>query len=462
MRRIRAPGDRATRDHPADRQGRGVRPHRRPAARRRRLRGQAVLAGRARRARRRGAAPRRHRRRRQSRRCASAALEIDPAGRRVRVDGEEVALTEREYDLLLFLARHPGRAFTRNQLMDHVWQYAFYTDTSTVTVHIRRLRAKLEPDPETPALDRDGVGRRLPLRAVRRLACGLRLRDRSSRRWWRRGAGSATAPRGARDARDLAPLGCAHGARRRTAARARARGSAACAASSRRRRRRRRRRSRSPSCCSSTQMFVSAHDAFFTVLVAAYAAALSGVGRAAARPPRARRRRRRARRRSRRRRGRARRAHRRRRAATRSRAWRPTSTRWSARLDGEERARRDLFAAVSHDLRTPITALRLLAEAIDDGIVDAETRREYAARMGTHVRALGALIDDLFELTRLESGELTWTMEQVRLDELLQRDGRGDAPRRRRRAVAVTRRGRRRARRARAPTRSSSSACCST
>jgi DNA-binding response OmpR family regulator len=77
-------------------------------------------------------------------------LEIDPSARRVRVGDGEPALTAREYDLLLFLARHPGRAFTRNELMDHVWQYAFYTDTSTVTVHIRRLRAKLEPDPETP------------------------------------------------------------------------------------------------------------------------------------------------------------------------------------------------------------------------------------------------------------------------------------------------------------------------
>jgi two-component system response regulator ResD len=77
-------------------------------------------------------------------------LEIDPGARRVRVGDAEPALTAREYDLLLFLARHPGRAFTRNELMDHVWQYAFYTDTSTVTVHIRRLRAKLEPEPETP------------------------------------------------------------------------------------------------------------------------------------------------------------------------------------------------------------------------------------------------------------------------------------------------------------------------
>jgi two-component system, OmpR family, response regulator ResD len=77
-------------------------------------------------------------------------LTIDPAARRVEVDGEEAQLTQREFDLLLFLGRHPGQAFTRQQLMDHVWQYSFYTDTSTVTVHIRRLRSKIEPDPERP------------------------------------------------------------------------------------------------------------------------------------------------------------------------------------------------------------------------------------------------------------------------------------------------------------------------
>ena len=66
--------------------------------------------------------------------------------------------------------------------------------------------------------------------------------------------------------------------------------------------------------------------------------------------------------------------------------------------------RRSLFAAVSHDLRTPVTALRLLADALDDDVVDGELRREYVVRMGVHVRALGTLIDDLFELTRLESG----------------------------------------------------------
>jgi two-component system, OmpR family, response regulator ResD len=77
-------------------------------------------------------------------------IEIDPAARRVFVEGEEVQLTQREFDVLLFLARHPGQVFSRNQLMDAIWQYSFYTDTSTVTVHIRRLRSKVEFDPSRP------------------------------------------------------------------------------------------------------------------------------------------------------------------------------------------------------------------------------------------------------------------------------------------------------------------------
>jgi DNA-binding response OmpR family regulator len=77
-------------------------------------------------------------------------LRIEPATRRVFVRGEEAELTQREFDLLLFLARHPGRVFSREQLMDAVWQYSFYSDTSTVTVHVRRLRAKIEADPAQP------------------------------------------------------------------------------------------------------------------------------------------------------------------------------------------------------------------------------------------------------------------------------------------------------------------------
>jgi len=78
------------------------------------------------------------------------ALEIDLAGRRVLVAGEEVVLTQREFDLLAFLAGHPGQVFTRDHLMEQVWRFSFYSDTSTVTVHIRRLRAKIEPEPAQP------------------------------------------------------------------------------------------------------------------------------------------------------------------------------------------------------------------------------------------------------------------------------------------------------------------------
>jgi len=77
-------------------------------------------------------------------------LVIDPGARRVLVKGEEAQLTGREFDLLLFFAAHPGQVFSRNQLMDAVWQYSFYSDTSTVTVHLRRLRAKIEANPAKP------------------------------------------------------------------------------------------------------------------------------------------------------------------------------------------------------------------------------------------------------------------------------------------------------------------------
>jgi two-component system, OmpR family, response regulator ResD len=77
-------------------------------------------------------------------------LRIDPVAHQVHLDGEEVALTQREFELLLHLARHPGQAFTRDQLMDAVWRFPFYTDTATVTVHVRRLRSKLGEDSAAP------------------------------------------------------------------------------------------------------------------------------------------------------------------------------------------------------------------------------------------------------------------------------------------------------------------------
>ncbi len=79
------------------------------------------------------------------------ALEIDPLARVVRLGSRTVTLAQREFDLLLFMASRPGQVFTREQLMDAVWRFQYYSDTSTVTVHIRRLRAKMERDPSQPA-----------------------------------------------------------------------------------------------------------------------------------------------------------------------------------------------------------------------------------------------------------------------------------------------------------------------
>jgi len=77
-------------------------------------------------------------------------LRIDPVEREVSVRGERVTLTAREFDLLYHLASHPKRVFTRDDLMETVWGYAFAADTSTVTVHVRRLREKVEEDPAQP------------------------------------------------------------------------------------------------------------------------------------------------------------------------------------------------------------------------------------------------------------------------------------------------------------------------
>jgi signal transduction histidine kinase len=84
-----------------------------------------------------------------------------------------------------------------------------------------------------------------------------------------------------------------------------------------------------------------------------------------------------------------------------------------ARLDGEERARRTLLAGLSHDLRTPLTALQLLAKAIEDDLVDDATRQEYVGRIAAHVSTLEGMIANLFEASRLERGEVSWRLERV-------------------------------------------------
>ena len=90
-------------------------------------------------------------------------LRVEPASRRVFLDGEEIYLTQREFDLLAYFAMNPGQVFSRDQLMEAVWEMPFFEDTSTVTVHVRRLRAKLGDDPSHPRLIETvwGVGYRL-------------------------------------------------------------------------------------------------------------------------------------------------------------------------------------------------------------------------------------------------------------------------------------------------------------
>ena len=78
------------------------------------------------------------------------ALTINPQTRVVMLDGQEANLTAKEFDLLHFLASHLGQVFPRDQLMDRVWDYTYAADSSTVTVHIRRLREKIEADAMKP------------------------------------------------------------------------------------------------------------------------------------------------------------------------------------------------------------------------------------------------------------------------------------------------------------------------
>ena len=77
-------------------------------------------------------------------------LELDAAAREVTKGGRELRVTAKEFDLLWFLASHPRRVFSREQLMESVWGYEPAFDTGTVTVHVRRLREKIEGDPAKP------------------------------------------------------------------------------------------------------------------------------------------------------------------------------------------------------------------------------------------------------------------------------------------------------------------------
>jgi two-component system, OmpR family, response regulator MtrA len=79
-------------------------------------------------------------------------LNIDLVEHTVTRGGKAIALTRLEFDLLVALAKDPGRVFTREELLQEVWEYQHAADTRLVNVHIQRLRAKIEHDPENPTL----------------------------------------------------------------------------------------------------------------------------------------------------------------------------------------------------------------------------------------------------------------------------------------------------------------------
>ena len=88
------------------------------------------------------------------------AITLDTAKREARKDGVPVELTMKEYDLMEFFMKRPGKVFSRETLLDLVWDYDYQGDIRTVDVHIRRLREKLEPNPAQPEyiLTKWGVG----------------------------------------------------------------------------------------------------------------------------------------------------------------------------------------------------------------------------------------------------------------------------------------------------------------
>ncbi|HEV8489322.1 MAG TPA: response regulator transcription factor [Candidatus Limnocylindrales bacterium] len=79
-------------------------------------------------------------------------VQLDLAGHRVLRDGEPVAMKRKAFDLLAYLVAHPGQVFTRDQLLEHVWGYAYAGETRTVDVHVHWLRSEIEEDPGSPRL----------------------------------------------------------------------------------------------------------------------------------------------------------------------------------------------------------------------------------------------------------------------------------------------------------------------
>ena len=77
-------------------------------------------------------------------------MEINTAAHQVFVNGKEVQLTTKEYEILVFMASHPNVVFTKERLMDAIWGDDYYGDTATIAVHIQKIRKKIEAEPANP------------------------------------------------------------------------------------------------------------------------------------------------------------------------------------------------------------------------------------------------------------------------------------------------------------------------
>jgi signal transduction histidine kinase len=288
-------------------------------------------------------------------------LVVDVARRVARLRGEPLALTVREFDLLTFLMRHPGRAFRRSELLEAVWGWTF-GDQSTVTVHMRRLRGEDRGRPGRAETDPHRVGRGLPVRGrrfVRELLAILVIAL---------GGALVVAVLGWIALRLL------------------------------------RHRSIIVHICVllaitvlsvfagilavAGGMFISEHDLQVLLVVLALAGGVSlavGVwlGRRLA-----------------------------------------AEAMWADEVRLRERqmeaSRRELVAWVSHDLRTPLAGLRAMAEALEDGVVgDPETVADYHRRVRMETDRMASLVDDLFELSRINAGALQLTLNSVSLGDVV-------------------------------------------
>ncbi len=332
-------------------------------------------------------------------------LRLDVTGHRATRAGEPLALTSREFDLLAFLLAHPGEAFTREALMRQVWGWEF-GDQSTVTVHVRRLREKVEDGSRRPADARHGLGGGLPFRPARR--GGVRMSDQVAVVLIAAGWAGAVALAGA----VLLRLLRARSLRLSLLTLCLTAILAVIAAT----------------IGTARAMFLSPHDFGVILIVSAVAGVMTlGVSAFLAHmlvagsrslaesartigedqpsvvhtPV-------------------ARSAPASSELAALSReldAARARLAESRAREAALETSRRELVAWVSHDLRSPLAGIRAMAEALEDGV--AEDPARYRKQIRMEVDRLAGMVDDLFELSVINAGALKLSLDRISLSDLV-------------------------------------------